>query len=60
MTVGAPHMSPFPNVWSNDIEFSGERKRVRCNEGLDSTNPRGKEQRDGRWKAELLRAEAAM
>jgi len=21
---------------ANDIEFSGERKRVRCNEGLDS------------------------
>ena len=27
-------MSPYSNAWSNDIEFSGERKRVRCNEGL--------------------------
>jgi hypothetical protein len=23
----------------NDIEFSGERKRVRCNEGLDRDRP---------------------
>ena len=30
-------MSCFSNVPSNDIEFSGERKRVRCNEGLDNT-----------------------
>jgi hypothetical protein len=29
---------------SNDIEFSGERKRVRCNEGLDA----------GFWYAEVL------
>jgi hypothetical protein len=26
---------------ANDIEFSGERKRVRCNEGLDGALPRG-------------------
>ena len=26
---------------SNDIEFSGKRKRVRCNEGLGLVNPRG-------------------
>ncbi len=25
----------------NDIEFSGERKRVRCNEGLDAREPFG-------------------
>ncbi len=28
----------------NDIEFSGERKRVRCNEGLDRSR-----RRDERW-----------
>ena len=28
--------SPFATA--NDIEFSGERKRVRCNEGLDHTD----------------------
>ena len=27
---------PLP---SNDIEFSGERKRVRCNEGLGRADP---------------------
>ena len=26
--------SRLSKAWSNDIEFSGERKRVRCNEGL--------------------------
>jgi hypothetical protein len=29
-----PHLSRFQNALSNDIEFSGERKRVRCNEWL--------------------------
>ena len=29
-----PRLFP-PTRSSNDIEFSGERKRVRCNEGLD-------------------------
>ena len=29
-----PNMSRSENARSNDIEFSGERKRVRCNEGL--------------------------
>ena len=32
--------SRFSNAWSNDIEFSGERKRVRCNEGLCSAAQR--------------------
>jgi hypothetical protein len=29
----------------NDIEFSGERKRVRCNEGLDAACDDGADER---------------
>ena len=35
--------SRFSNAWSNDIEFSGERKRVRCNEGLGSALLNGRD-----------------
>jgi len=34
MDVACRHTSLFPTVRYNDIEFSGERKRVRCNELL--------------------------
>jgi hypothetical protein len=30
----------FPDGASNGIEFSGERKRVRCNEGLGTSKCR--------------------
>ena len=43
----------------NDIEFSGERKRVRCNEGLDgpATNPTMPQRRPCR--AEVLAPQEA-
>ena len=34
-----------PFRWPNDIEFSGERKRVRCNEGLDAAAREGEPRR---------------
>ena len=39
------HGDVFSTVRSNDIEFSGERKRVRCNEGLGNRFPPEHEER---------------
>jgi hypothetical protein len=37
--VGGALVRRFLHAPANDIEFSGERKRVRCNEGLDGDAP---------------------
>jgi hypothetical protein len=53
-------MSCFSNVWSNDTEFSGERKRVRCNELLGRRDAEAtettRERRTGRpkWTSEAM------
>ena len=35
IATAAPAHEPLQNALPNDIEFSGERKRVRCNELLE-------------------------
>ena len=53
----APTHEPLSNALPNDIEFSGERKRVRCNEGLDRPfgreNVRRRHKRQSRMRGSL-------